>query len=223
MLKITLAIVILFLPWWIKKHVYRWMFNFEIEPGARVGLSLVYPSHLRMGKNSRIGHLNVIKGVHEVSLGESASIGNLNWITGFPVNILSPHFADQTARLPILVMGDHAAVTHRHLIDCTDTVTIGRFSTFAGFRSQILTHSISMTESRQHSGPVEIGDYTFVGTASIILPNTRLPNFSVLGAGSVLNKKYSDEYYLYAGNPAQAVKMLDHDAAYFKRQTGFVN
>ena len=67
-----------------------------------------------------------------------------------------------------------------------------------------------------------IGDYTFVGTGSIILLNSSLPSFSVLGAGSVLNKKYSEEYFLYAGNPARAVKKLEHDAAYFNRRTGYV-
>jgi acetyltransferase-like isoleucine patch superfamily enzyme len=166
--------------------------------------------------------LTIIKGVAEVSLGESATIGNLNWISGSPVNVQSLHFSDQIERSPKLLVGDHAAITNRHLIDCTDAVTIGRFATFAGFRSQILTHSISILEGRQRSGPVVIGEYTFVGTASIILPNACLPNFSVLGAGSVLNKNYTDEYHLYAGNPARPLKRLDHDAAYFNRKTGFV-
>ena len=120
------------------------------------------------------------------------------------------------------MLGDHAAITNRHLIDCTDTVTIGCFSTFAGFRSQILTHSISIQDARQRSGPVVIGDYTFIGTASIILPNSRLPSFSVLGAGSVLNKKLNEEYWLYAGNPARPVKELAQGAAYFSRKTGYI-
>jgi len=146
----------------------------------------------------------------------------LNWISGFPKDVNLLHFADQTDRAPKLTLGDHAAITNRHLIDCTDAVTIGRYSTFAGFKSQILTHSISIVDSRQRSGPVVIGDYTFVGTASIILPNSCLPSCSVLGAGSVLNKKYIDEYFLYAGNPARPVKKLECDSAYFIRTTGYV-
>ncbi|MGS0742816.1 acyltransferase [Glaciimonas sp. GG7] len=222
MLKIIFAIVACFMPWRIKKLIYQRFFHYQIDPSARVGFSLVLPDLLVMCKNAKIGHLNVIKGAAEVTLGESASIGRLNWVSGFPPNTKSVHFSDQINRSPKLILGEHAAITNRHLIDCTDTVTIGRFSTFAGFRSQILTHSISIEESRQRSGPVVIGDYAFIGTSSIILSNSCLPNFSVLGAGSVLNKKYSEEYQLYAGNPARPIKKLKQDAAYFNRKTGYV-
>ena len=216
------AILFMFLPLRLRLYCYRHVFGYKLHKTSRIGFSLLMSRNLKMTNNSSIGHLNVIKGLTEVSLGECASIGNLNWISGFPHNDQTDHFADQTCRSPKLIIGDHSAITNRHLIDCTDAVIIGCYSTFAGFRSQILTHSISITEARQRSGPVIIGDYTFVGTASIILPNSRLPNFSVLGAGSILNKKYSEEYYLYTGIPARPVKKLDRNAAYFCRKTGFV-
>lgn len=221
-MRMLAALIFMFFPSGIKLFCYSKFFGYQLHKSARIGFSLVLPRQLSMGENSQIGHMTVIKGVAEVSLGESATIGNLNWISGSPVNIQSLHFADQIERSPKLLVGDHAAITNRHLIDCTDAVTIGRYTTFAGFRSQILTHSISILEGRQRCGPVVIGEFAFVGTASIILPNTCLPNFSVLGAGSVLNKKYTDEYYLYAGNPARPLKMFDHGAAYFNRKTGFV-
>lgn len=221
-MKIIAAFVLIFLPTRLSRFLYRKLFGFQIHDSARIGMSLVIPGRLSMAKNSKIGHLNVIKGVAEVAIGESASVGSLNWISGFPKNTNSTHFSDQFNRSPKLVLGDHSAITNRHLIDCTDAVIIGRFTTFAGFRSQILTHSISINESRQRSGPVVIGDYAFIGTGSIILPNSCLPSFSVLGAGSVLNKQYSEEYQLYAGNPARPVKSLDHDAAYFNRKAGYV-
>lgn len=210
------------MPLSIKKIIYKKVFKFNIDSSAKIGYSFIFPGALNMKKNSKIGHFNVIKGVAEVSIGVSGSIGSLNWISGFPIGTQSAHFSDQINRSPKLVIGDHAAITNRHLIDCTDSVIIGQFSTFAGFRSQILTHSVSIGESRQRSGPVVIGDYTFVGTGSIILSDSSLPNFSVLGAGSVLNKKYNEEYFLYAGNPARAIKKLNCDAAYFNRKIGYV-
>ena len=193
------AIFLMFFPSTLKKFLYRKLFGYQIDDGAYIGFSLVLPRALVMRRGARIGSLNVIKGLSEVSMGEHATIGSLNWISGFPEDHHSPHFADQVGRSPSLIIGNHSAITNRHLIDCTDTVTIGRFSTFAGFRSQILTHSISIAESRQRSGPVNIGDYTFVGTASVFLPNSSLPDFSVLGAGSVLSKQYTEAYRLYAG------------------------
>lgn len=214
--------LVVLLPWKIRRIVLIRFYGYKIHKSSRIGFSYVFPRCLELGLNSNIGHLNVVKSLTCLSLSESAMIGNLNWISGFPENIESMHFSDQIKRSPKLLIGKHSAVTNRHLIDCTDTVTIGCFSTFAGFRSQILTHSISIVDSRQRSGPVFIGDYTFTGTGSIILPNSFLPNFSVLGAGSVLNKKYKEEYWLYAGNPARPVKQLEADAAYFNRETGYV-
>lgn len=222
MLKIIIAAFITCLPQILKRYLYIKFYGYQIHKTSRIGFSLLMPRQLVMHKNTRIGHLNVIKGLTTVFMAEAASIGNLNWVSGFPENIKTDHFADQRLRSPRLTIGEHSAITNRHLIDCTDTVSIGKFSTFAGFRSQILTHSISITESRQLCGPVYIGDYTFVGTSSIILLNSVLPNYSVLGAGATLNKKYTEEYQLYVGNPARPVKNLDQRSAYFNRKTGYV-
>lgn len=222
MFKKILVIAGMIFPWAVRRWLLQNLFGYEIHPTAWIGYAWVFPEKLCMGANSRIGTMNVCKGLNLLQLGEYSSIGNLNWISGFPKDHYSPHFADQVNRNPCLLLGDHSAITNRHLIDCTDTVTIGRFSTFAGFRSQILTHSISMAESRQRSGAVSIGDYTFIGTACVILPNSRLPSFSVLGAGSVLNKQYTEEYQLYAGSPARPVKKLGPDLAYFNREAGYI-
>jgi len=172
MFRFALGIAVALLPRRMKILALRRFFGFAVDRSARIGFSLVLPRRLTMGRNSKIGHLTVIKGVSEVVLGDSASIGNLNWVSGLPLETNSSAFADQPTRRAQLLIGDHAAVTNRHLVDCTDAVTVGRFATLAGFRSQILTHSISLAESRQRCRPVVIGEYTFVGTGSIILPGS---------------------------------------------------
>jgi acetyltransferase-like isoleucine patch superfamily enzyme len=155
-------------------------------------------------------------------MGEESRIGNLNWITGFPA-ANQAFFSEESNRRAELVIGDHAAVTNRHLIDCTNSVRIGRFSTLAGFRSQVLTHSIDLYRCRQASKPISIGEYCFVGTNTVLLSGCALPDYSVLGAGSVLNKTYFETHQLYAGNPARPVKTLDEEMPYFQRSTGFVH
>jgi acetyltransferase-like isoleucine patch superfamily enzyme len=127
-----------------------------------------------------------------------------------------------TDRHPELLLGEHAAITNRHLIDCTDRVAIGRFTTFAGFRSQILTHSIDLAACRQHARPVSIGEYCFVGTACTVLGGASLPDCSVLGANSLLNKAFSETHCLYGGVPARPLSKLDAGLAYLHRTTGFV-
>ena len=155
-------------------------------------------------------------------MGEGSSIGNLNQITSFP-GYDPTYFAHEHDRLPELIIDSHACITERHVIDCTNCVRIAKFATVAGYRSQILTHSIELYRNRQESKPVSIGAYCFVGTGSILLGGSTLPDYTILGAGSLLNKAYSESYYLYAGNPAKPIKALPQDTGYFRRATGAVH
>ena len=170
----------LLFPWFLRRILLVYGMGYSIHPTARIGFSLIYPARLEMGPGARIPHLTVCKaGVGLLRLGEGADIGNLNWITGVPL-LGTPHLGEQGDRHPELVINDQAAVTNRHYIDCTAAVSIGRFSTFAGCRSIVLTHSIDVANCKQGAIPISIGDYCFVGAASVLLPGAVLPNYSVL-------------------------------------------
>jgi acetyltransferase-like isoleucine patch superfamily enzyme len=123
----------------------------------------------------------------------------------------------------VLTLGAHAAVTKSHHLDCTDRIDIGAFTTLAGYRSQLLTHSIDLAHNRQDAAPIVIGEYCFVGTAVVVLGGARLPARSVLGAKALLNHAHVEPGWLYAGVPARPVQALPEDAAYFRRTTGFVS
>ncbi len=216
-----LALVSLFLPWKLRRSFLEKQFGYRLHPTARIGLSFILPDALVMEAGSRIGHLTICKNIALLHLGEHALLGNGNWITGFPLGP-SPHFAEETERRPELILGAHSAITHRHFIDCTNRITIGRFTTFAGFQSQMLTHSIDLAENRQRSQPIRVGDYCFVGTNSVLLGGSVLPDYCVLGAKSLLNKALAETHTLYGGVPAKALQTLPADYAYFQRTTGFV-
>lgn len=219
---ILLKFLTLFLPWPVRRWVLAQFFGFKLHPNSRIGLAWIFPKQLIMEAHSRIGHFTVCKDIALLRLGEYANIGRGNWITGYPIDG-SRFFLEQIGRKPQLVMGEHSAITNQHLIDCTNAVTIGAFATFAGFRSQILTHSINLESSRQSSAPIVVGKYTFVGTDCVLLGGSVLPDYSILGAKSVLNKKYSELYWLYAGTPARPVKQLGRNMAYFSRKIGEVD
>ncbi|MES1024386.1 acyltransferase [Gloeocapsa sp. BRSZ] len=212
----------LFLPWLIRRWLLEIVFGYQIHPTSRIGFAWVFPQYLIMEAHSSIGHFTVCKSLDFVHLKQSAAIGRGNWITGFPLNS-TIHFTHEIDRKPQLVLGEHSAITNRHLIDCTNSVIIGNFSTFAGFQSQILSHSIDLESCRQSSAPISIGNYCFIGTNCVLLGNSSLPDYSVLGAKSLLNKKYIDSYYLYAGVPARPIKRLSKQLLYFSRPVGFVN
>jgi acetyltransferase-like isoleucine patch superfamily enzyme len=223
MRKIISLIIVLF-PWFIKRRLYLWIFNYELHPTSFIGLSWILVDNLTLEKGARVANFTVAKGLHNLWLGEYSSIGNLNWISAFPLNTNSPHFQHETSqRIPELVLGEHAAITNRHLLDCTNRIEIKRFSTFAGFKSTVLTHSIDLKECKQSSKPVTIGEYCFIGTGCILLGGTIIPDYSVLAAGSTINKPMDNTFGLYGGTPAKFIKSLkNEDLLYFKRTTGFV-
>lgn len=209
-------------PWFLRRHLLRLLFGWRCHASARIGLAFIAPARLTMDAGSSIGHLTVCKGLDLLELQEQASIGRGNWITGFPLGG-DRHFVHQPERRCELVVGRHAAITNRHLIDCTSSVRIGAFTTVAGFQSQILTHSIDLAANRQSSAPVVIGHHCFVGTNCVLLGGAVLPDCSVLGAKSLLNKAHTITHRLYAGVPARVVKELPADLPYLTRARGFVD
>jgi hypothetical protein len=219
---ILLKATITALPWTCKRPLLQWIFGYKLDPGARIGLAWIYPRLLSMAEGSRIDSFTVAVNLDVLDLGEGSTIGRGNWITGFPTEMASPHFAHQPDRRAELKLGAHAAITKNHHIDCTNSITIGPFTTIAGYRTQLLSHSIDLYHNRQHSQPISIGAHCFVGTACVILGGSVLPDHSVLGALSLLNKAHNEPWGLYAGQPARLVKAIDHSAAYFRRTRGFV-
>lgn len=222
-LSTALKATIVPLPWPLKRPLLQRLFGFQLSPSARIGLAWIYPQTLRMGAGSRIASLTVAVNLDVLDLGERASIARSNWITGFPTGTDSPHFAHQANRRPELLLGAHAAITKHHHIDATNRITIGPFSTIAGYHTQLLSHSIDLHSNRQHSEPITIGTHCFVGSSCVILGGSVLPDHSVLGALSLLNKPFTNSWTLYAGQPARLVKPIDQSAAYFHRSVGYVD
>lgn len=217
-MRIILQILIIWLPWSLRRRLLIWFFGYNIHPTAKIGKSIIVPLKLEMGKNSRIHNLVFSKDIDRISMGEDSGIASMTYITGF--NTLKyNHFKHVENRACELILGKSSGITSRHYIDCNGGVYVDDYTTIAGIRSQILTHSIDVYKNRQHAAPVYIGKYCFIGTGCILLPGTRLPDYSILGAGSVLTKDYSETGVLYAGNPAKPVKNLSiDDTMYFHRK-----
>ena len=68
-----------------------------------------------------------------------------------------------------------------------------------------------------------IGNYCSIGSGSIILKGTIIPDYAIVGAGAVLNKSYTESYKIYAGVPACVKKDLNYnEVKWFSRQSGDV-
>lgn len=221
-MKVLINLMVMILPWFLKKRILKIFYGYQLFDHTYIGLSYIFPKKLVMEQGACIGHFNTAIHLDYMFLGKNATIARSNWITGFSTGTTSKHFAHQKNRKSELILGDESAITKKHHLDCTNSIIIGKYTTIAGYNSQFLTHSIDIYEGRQDSHPIEIGDYCFISTRVITLGGSKLPNNSLLAAGAVLNKKFEDEYQLYAGIPAVPRKELPHDAKYFNREVGFV-
>lgn len=204
-----------------RRALYRVLLNYRIDRAARIGVAFVRVGMLELKAGARIGNLTVIRNVDLVALGENARIGTFNWIYGFPGQS-AKHFTAEVDRRSELVLERESALTSRHIVDCTDRVTIKEFATVAGFMTQIITHGIDIAANRQSAAPVTIGRYAMVGTRSILTKGAALPDFSILGAGSVLRDAPTTSYALYSGVPAVFVRALDATTPHFNRSEGRV-
>jgi serine acetyltransferase len=203
------------LPSRLRRLLGRLIFGWDIHPTAYLGRSVIVVPHLTMGPGSSIGSFNVIRDIEELRLSEGASIGTRNRISGFPLT--SEIFKHSPARFPSLILGRHAMITVAHEIDCSDRVELGDFSSIAGFRSTILTHSLNLVLDRFVTAPVEVGARSAVMTGCTLLSGTRVPPRSIISAGSVVNTRLTAELTLYRGNPAEPIRSLPDTLRFFHR------
>lgn len=74
----------------------------------------------------------------------------------------------------------------------------------------IISANHNPEDLREHEiGRVEIGEYSWLGSGAIVLPNVTLGPFSIVAAGAVVTKPFPEGYCLLAGTPARVIKTLD--------------
>jgi acetyltransferase-like isoleucine patch superfamily enzyme len=210
-----LALLLAVLPSSLKRRVGGIFLDWDIDPTAYIGPSLILVPKLTMGPGSSIGPFNVMRGFQELRLEEGARIAGRNWISGFPMGF--QQYEHSPNRRPALILGRHAEITVGHKIDCSDRVELGDHAAVAGHQTTILTHSLDLVRDRHVTRPVEIGNHSAVMTDCILLSGTQVPAYCIVSAGSVVNTKLTDEYTFYSGNPAKAVRTLPATLGYFRR------
>lgn len=204
----------------IKHAIYRRILGWDIHPTARFGLSIIAVDHLSAGEDAKVGHLTVIKGCDEVSLGVRSTIGPMNWITSPPRSAeLYPNSPD---RKPRLILGDEAAIVTRHILYCDDEIVIEPYAILAGLRSQIVTHGPDYMAGCQRTAPVRIGHHSFVSTSCTLLAGSSVPPRSIVAGGATVAGPLVEELRLYGGTPAREIKKLPEEAMLFHRERGYM-
>lgn len=198
----------------------RMIFPGDIGRDVIIGPVWLDCGEVVLGAGSRLSAFSVFRNLRRLELGSHARVGTFNWVYG---GYQRGVFKDSPDRASILTLGDSASITSRHLIDCTDRVDIGSYSTVAGFRSVILTHSIDLVENKQACAPTSVGEYCFIGSGCTVLAGVSIASRVVIGAGSVVGRHCDIEGALYAGVPARFKKKLSAATLYFQREVGHVS
>ncbi|HEV8591882.1 MAG TPA: hypothetical protein VGQ55_07245 [Pyrinomonadaceae bacterium] len=221
-LRLTVLAAIAILPSPIECACLRLFFGYKIGKRVKIGFSVVDAVECSIGDDVRIGHLNVFTRIGKLSIGEHTRIGALNIFRGGDEikigrycevlrlneinSIPEPDIVNPAD--PRFVLGDGSMIAASHKIDFTDRVVFGKRVILGGRNSSIWTHN------RQKTEPVEIGDYSYLGSEIRVAPGAAIPAKCIVGMGSVVSKRFENEDRLIAGVPAAEIKELNEDGRF---------
>jgi acetyltransferase-like isoleucine patch superfamily enzyme len=168
---------------------YRFLFG-EFGKGSyiRRPMLILYPRHVRIG--------------HRVSIRDGVRLEVVR---------------SSGRRTPCLSIGNDTNIEQNVHIVCHSRIQIGSGVSVTGHCSIVdVTHPYSDVHHPAKVGAriedadsfVEIGDGSFIGFGSVILPNVRIGAHVVIGANSVVTSDIPD-YSVAAGAPAKVLKRYD--------------
>src|SRR5436190_9018519 len=181
---------------------YRLLFKYDIR-GAFIGLgTLIVVDEVTLGR-CWIGKCNRFLGPISLKIGDNATVGPANaFICGFWTLAKEFKKADYRRELQI---GKRVVITCRHYFDLAGSVIIGDKSWVAGRGSQFWTHGAG-TKRRE----ISIGKECYVGSAVRFAPGASVPDYCIVGLGSVVTSGITESRSLVAGIPARVIKR-DYD------------
>jgi len=160
------------------------------------------------GKGSYIRRPMLILNPRYISMGDRVSIRD-----GVRLEIVRSN----GSRIPELKIGNDTNMEQNVHIVCHSRIHIGNKVSITGHCSIVdVTHPFTDVHDLKKIGDriededsfVEIGDGTFIGFGSVILPNVRIGRCVVVGANSVVTHDVPD-YSVVGGIPAIILKQYD--------------
>ena len=130
----------------------------------------------------------------------------------------------ESMRLRGVRIGENVDIINSNIEHCHGfLVTIGNNVTITN--ATVLAHDASTKKFLGYSkvGRVDIGNDVFIGYGAIILPNTKIGNRVIVGAGTVVARDVPDNVVI-VGNPYRIVctfdEYLEKNRANMKKRTG---
>ncbi len=145
---------------------------------------------------------------HEFSIGK--------YTKKFKGHVISPTICLLNTKAPCkIIIGDNANINKDVLFVCNESNTqiiVGNNCRFAEGVAIWSSDSHAIVDTKTNKilnkspGQIRIGDWCWCGYRSYLGKNTVLPNYTVVGAKSVVTKPFTQEYTVIAGNPAKVIK-----------------
>ncbi|OKZ21185.1 MAG: hypothetical protein BHV77_08815 [Bacteroides sp. 43_108] len=129
---------------------------------------------------------------------------------GFYIQVLEYAYKIQG----VTFLGKAKYIHHDVYIDNVGHIEIGK-NIVISTKAILLAHDYSPKVKEFYTGvnqgkyihSLKIGDNVFIGAGAIILPNTTIGNYCIIGAGAVV-KGYIPDYSVVVGNPCKIIKSI---------------
>lgn len=135
-------------------------------------------------------------------------------ILGFNRNAYWPmHFTSVAGPIKNILVGIGTApgLSPGCYIQAIGKIYIGNYTLIAP-NVGIISANHDIYNPRTHlCSTIRIGNYCWIGMNTIILPGVQLGDFTVVGAGSVVTKSFTEGYCMIGGNPAAKIMDLEKD------------
>lgn len=187
---------------------------------GKIGFSFIFCRDISIGKHATVGHFNIIA-CKQISIGDKGHIGHLNIIKGNLI-LNMEHNADiqnqnkisnlnnqnLSPNKSILYLKHDARIGVGHILDLTESITIGSYTVLAGLGSQIWTHAFYYSQNSSKrirvDASVEIGNCCYIGSRVIICSGVIIGNSITVGAGCCVSKSLND-VGLYVNQPLRFI------------------
>lgn len=208
------ALLIFLLPPSLAKNVCLRALGYKVGKNVRIYPTIVLGvRNAHFGSNVRIGPGNVFRDLEYLELGESARIGQWNWISAATPLVVAGAPGS-------LKLGQHSAITSRHYLDASGGISIGRYTTVAGVRSTFVTHGIDWRTAEQTYKGIKIGDYCLLSSNLNVPPGARVSDCIVVGMGATIPSRELESGHLLIQPRATAV--AETTGEYFGRDSGYI-
>ena len=153
-------------------------------------------ANIHLGKNVKV---EIDSNINNIKIGDNTRIASRVKIFGSEENLLEIG-ANSYVGMNSLIEGFNAKLIIGSHVSIAPNVNI---ITGSGPNASTSMQKVFGTLR----GPITIGDHTWIGGNSTIMPNVVLGKYCVVAANSFVNKSYPD-YSIVGGTPAKLIRTL---------------